>query len=162
MFKRSTKNIRIRKIFHTRTSWSKCMINISLDLVFNLIIYVMQVCLLFIPTQNSTQSLLEIWWKEGKTMPWWGSYTLSDWVNHLRNLYLFCKKLTKLPDRKLIKEWMISNSTKIVLFCNHARLGKAISPIGIKLKGWIKCQTYSNWEKILCYRHGTCELYSSL
>ena len=64
-------------------------------------------------------------------------------------------------DRRLIKEWMIGNSIKSILSCNHLRLGKAISPIGIKLKGWIKWQTYLNWGRILCYRHDTCELYLS-
>jgi hypothetical protein len=39
---------------------------------------------------------------------------------------------------------MIGNSVKIVLSCNHPRLEKTISPIGIKLKGWIEYKTYLN------------------
>ena len=93
---------------------------------------------------------LEIGWKEGKLIPWWGPYTLSDWANHLRNLYFIFAKLIKPPDRRLIKEWMIGNSFKTVLSCNHLRLGKAISPTGIKLNGWIECQTYIKlWKDTL-------------
>ena len=55
-------------------------------------------------------------------------------------LIFYFAKLIKPPDRRLIKEWMIGNSVKIVLSYNYLRLGKAISPIGIKLKGWIECQ----------------------
>jgi hypothetical protein len=40
----------LENIPHTCTSWSKCMTRISLDPVFNLTIYVMQICLSFIPT----------------------------------------------------------------------------------------------------------------
>ena len=55
-------------------------------------------------------------------------------------LTFYFAKLIKPSDRRLIKEWMIGNSVKTVLSCNHLRLGKTISPIGIKLKGWIECQ----------------------
>ena len=77
-------------------------------------------------------------------------------------LTFYFAKLIKPLDRRLIKEWMIGNSVKTVLSCNHLRLRKTISPTGIKLKGWIEYQTYLNWGRILCYRHGTCELYSAL
>ena len=99
--------------------------------------------------------------RQNNQIPWWGSYTLSDRVNHLRNLHFIFAKLLKPPDRRSIKEWMIGNSVKSVLSCNRLRLGKAISPTGIKLKGWIECQTYLKWERILYYRHGTYELYSA-
>ena len=59
-------------------------------------------------------------------------------------LTFYFAKHIKPSDKRLIKEWMISNSVKTVLSCNHLRLRKAISPIGIKLKGWIECQTYLN------------------
>ena len=75
-------------------------------------------------------------------------------------LTFYFAKLMKPLDRRLIKEWMIGNSIKTIPSCNHLRLGKVISPTGIKLKGWIECQTYLNWGRILCYRLGTCELYS--
>jgi hypothetical protein len=58
MIKGVQKIFRIRKIIkkpHNCTSWSKCMTCISLDSIFDLAKYVMQVCLIFISTQNSTK-----------------------------------------------------------------------------------------------------------
>ena len=59
--------------------------------VFDLAKYVMQVCLNFVPTQNSTQKPLVVEYEKEGRFKCLGevSYTLSDWENHLRNLHLF-------------------------------------------------------------------------
>ena len=62
--------------------------------VFDLAKYVMQVCLNFIPTQNSTQKAISgRIWKRRQNTKCLGevSYTLSNRENHLRYLHLFCK-----------------------------------------------------------------------
>jgi hypothetical protein len=80
-------------------------------------------------------------------MPWWGSYTLSDWVNHLSNL-LFILQNSKHPDKKkLIKEWMIGNSVTTVLSCNHPRTRKSNKPYRNQDKGWIKITNLSKLQK---------------
>jgi hypothetical protein len=165
MIQRSTKNIlelgKYRNS-HTYTSWSKCMTCISLSLVFDLAKHVAQVCINFIPTQNSTKKPL-VGWKESKTSKFLGEvlYTLSDRVNHLRNLYFFTK-LIKPLDRRLIKEWMICDSVIIILSCNRPWTWKSYKPHKDQGKGWIKMPTYLNYGRILRYRHGTYEIYSAL
>ena len=66
--------------------------------------------------------------RQNNQMPWWGSYTLSDRVNHLRNLHFIFAKLIKPLDRRLIKEWMIGNSAKTVLSCNRLGIWKSNKP----------------------------------
>jgi hypothetical protein len=66
---------------------------ISSDLIFDLTIYVVQVCLSFIPTWKSTQSLLEIGWKGGKTIKCLGeeqTHWAIEWIIW-ETYILFCK-----------------------------------------------------------------------
>ena len=56
---------------------------------------------------------------------WWGLYTLSDRMHHLRNFTFYFVMLSEPPKRKLIKEWMTSNSVKPILSCNHPRTWKS-------------------------------------
>ena len=111
---RSTKNIRIRKnIPHTCTSWSKCMTCISLDPVFYLTIYVMQVYLSFHTYPKLHSKPLKIGWKEGKTTKCLGedhTHWVIEWI--IWGTYIYFTKFIKSPDRRLIKEWMIGNSVK--------------------------------------------------
>ena len=83
---------------------------------------------------------LEVGWKEGKTIKCLGedrTHWAIEWI--IWGTYIYFEKLIKPLDRRLIKEWMIGNSVKSVLSCSRLRLVNAISPTGIKLKGWIEC-----------------------
>jgi hypothetical protein len=50
---------------------------------------------------------------------------------------------------------MDGHSIKSFYLCNHPRLGKAKSPIGIEKKKGGQKPTYSNQGGILCYTQGT-------
>ena len=79
----------------------------------------------------------------------------------IRGTYIYFIKLIKPLDRWLIKEWMIGDSVIIILSCNRPRTWKSYKPHRDQGKGWIKMPTYLNYERILCYRHGTYEIYSA-
>jgi hypothetical protein len=109
----------------------------------------------FIPTQNSTQSF-----SEGKLkMPLvrYNTHWAIKWI--IWGTYIYFAKLTKPPDRWLIKERIIGDYVITILSCNHPRTWKSSKPHKYQEKGWIKIPTYLNCEGILCYRHGTYELY---
>jgi hypothetical protein len=99
MIKWVQKYLRIRKIIkipHTCTSWSKCMTWISLDPVFDLARDVMQVCLNFLPTQNSTKKPLMVGWKEGKisnALVMFYTHWVIEWI--IWGTYIFLQKLIK-------------------------------------------------------------------
>ena len=73
--------------------------------------------------------------------------------------YICFTKVIKPSDRWLIEEWMIGDSVITVLSCNRPRTWKSYTPHTDQGKGWIKMPAYLNYWRILCYRHGTCELY---
>jgi hypothetical protein len=101
----------------------------------------MQVCPTFIPIQNSTQSLSDRIWKEGKIqMPLVRYHTLWAVERNIRWTYISLQKLIKPLDRWLIKEWMISDSVITILSCNRPKTWKSYTPHKDQGKGWIKCQ----------------------
>ena len=74
----------------------------------------------------------------------------------------FCfTKLIKPSDRWLIIEWMFGDFVITILSCNRPRTWKSYMSHMNQGKGWIKMSTYLNCRRILCYRRGTCELYST-
>jgi hypothetical protein len=89
MIKGVPKILGLENISHICTSWSKCMTCIASDPVFDLTIYVVQVCLSFHTylKLHSKPFRDRMKRRQNNQMPWWGSYTLSDRVNHLRNLH---------------------------------------------------------------------------
>ena len=88
-------------------------------------------------------------------------HTLWAIVGIIWGTYICFTKLIKPPNRWLIKERMISSSVLTVLSCNHQRTWKSYTPHRDQEKGWIKMPTYLNYGRILCYRHGTYEIYST-
>ena len=165
MIQRSTKNIlRIRTLwkFHTLARLDQSVWLASpWGSVFNLAKYVMQVCPTFIPTQNTTQKPLVVGYEKKAKFKclWWGIIHLEWSRESFEELTFIFAKLIKPPDIWSIKEWMIGDSVITVLSCNRRRTWKSYTPHRDQGKGWIKMPTYLNYERILCYRHDTCELY---
>jgi hypothetical protein len=83
---------------------------ISLDPVFDLAIYVTQVCPPLIPTQNSTQSLRSRPWKvrQQSQNALVRIIHIEQMSESLGELAFFFAKFIKPLDRRLIKEQMIS------------------------------------------------------
>jgi hypothetical protein len=92
-------------------------------------------------------------------MPWWGSIHIWAIGRIIWETYIYFVKFIIPPDRWLIKEWMIDNSVITVLSCNRPRTWKSYTPYRDQGKRVDKIPTYLNCGRILCYRHGTCELY---
>jgi hypothetical protein len=118
----------------------------------------MQVCPLSYLPKTPLKSFSGRLWKRRQNAFGEVPYTLSDWMNHSRNLHFFTK-LTKSLDRWCIKAWMIGDSIITILSCNHPRTWKSKKPHRYKGKRVDKMLTYLNCNGIPCYRHGTCELY---
>ena len=123
---------------------------ISLDPVFDLAKLCDASMPLFHTYPKLHKRLLEIGWKERQTSKAFGEdhTQLSDQVNHLRTYFYFVK-LSKTSRKKVnqrINDWCFC---KTILSCKHLRLGKAISPTGIKEKGWIKWRFI--WIKEECF-----------
>jgi hypothetical protein len=87
----------------------------------------------------------------------YNTHWVIKWI--IWGTYLYFTKLTKLPDRRLIKEWMTVNSVITILSCNRPRTWKGYKPYNHQGKWVDKMPTYLNCDGILCYRHVTCELY---
>jgi hypothetical protein len=149
------------KIIHTCTSWSKYMTCISLRSG----LWLSKICDASMPhfyiyPKLHSKALVVRYEKEGKI-----SNALVRFHTHwaiermIWGTYISLQKFIKPPDRWLIKEWMIGESIITVLSCNRPRTWKNYMLHRDQGKGWIKMPTYLNCERILCYRHGTCELY---
>jgi hypothetical protein len=141
------------KNFTLCTSWSKCMTYISLRSDF----WLSKICDASMP-----QMPLVVGWKRRQKyqMLWWGFIHIERSRESFEKLTFIFTKLTKPPNRWLIKEWMISDFVIIVPPCNRPRTSKSYTPHRDQGKGWIKMLTYLNYGRILCYRYGTYEIYS--
>ena len=99
-------------------------------------------------------------WKEGKISNALVSFH-THWAIERINwgTYICFAKLIKPPDRWFIEEWMIGDSVITILSCNRPRTWKSYMPHRDQGKWVDKMLTYLNYGRILCYRHGTYELY---
>jgi hypothetical protein len=90
---------------------------------------------------------------------WWGIIHIERSSESFEELTFLLQKFIKPPDRWLIEEWMIGNSFITNLSCNRPRTWKGYKPHKHQSKRVDKMPTYLNYDGIVCYRHGTCELY---
>jgi hypothetical protein len=129
--------------------------------VFDLAKYVMQVCPLSYQPKTPLKALVVGYEKRAKIQKclWWGIIHIERSSEWFEELTFLLQKITKPPDRWLIKEWMIGNSVITVLSSNCPRTSKGYKPHKHQGKSVDKMPTYLKCDGILCYRHGTCELY---
>jgi hypothetical protein len=144
-------------------SWSKCMTCICLRSGFDLA-KICDACMPHFHTYPKLYSkpLVVGYEKKAKyQMPWWGFIHIERSRESSEELTFSLQKHIKPPDRQLIKEWMIGDSVITIISCNRPRTWKSYTPHRVQGKGWIKMLTYLNCKRILCYRHGTYEIFSA-
>ena len=131
--------------------------------VFDLAIYVIQVCPpLYLP-KTPLISLSGRIWKATLQCLWWGIHTLWAIERIIWGTYISLQKFSKPPERWFILGWMISNVYESNRSCNHPWLEMAKRPHLFQDNSRVDSMLiYSNYGGKLCYKLGTFEIWSTL